>query len=151
MAFAWKPYLDPLTGFGLRGYIGYVGFQAVLAGAIALAFSWRRRWLGSGLAAFTVFMALPLPSKRGIDLRVENATSEPAQVIVVREDTTSRSISISIAPGQMVHYRTAPGDYSENIPFAIEHRKSRLTVTAGELRQHQVRLTDKGISLEVGL
>ena len=87
MAFAWKSYLDPLTGFALRGYIGYVGFQAVLAGAIAVAFSWRRRWLGSVLSAFALFLALPLPSKRGIDLRVENATSEPAQVTVVREDT----------------------------------------------------------------
>jgi hypothetical protein len=147
MALAWKPYLDPLIGFGLRGYIGYVGFHVVLAGMISLAFCRRWRLLGSLLVALALFLALPLPSKRGVDVRVVNATTAPAQVIVTRMDSTARHITLSLPHGQTVSYRSAPGDYSESIQFAIEHGTLRLPVTVADLRQHQVCLTDTEILL----
>ena len=147
MALAWKPYLDPLTGFGSRGYIGNVGFQAVLAGITTVAFCRRWRLLGSLLAALALFLALPVPSKRGVDVRVANATSEKAHITVARTDSTARHISVSVSPGQILCYRSAPADYSESIPFTVEHGTSRLFVTVADLRKHQVRLTDEGIFL----
>ena len=147
MALAWKPYLDPLTGFGLRGYIGYVGFQVVLAGLIAVAFCRHWRLLGSLLIALALFLALPLPSKRGVDVRIANGSSAPAQVTVTRMESGARHITLSVLPGQTVRYRSAPGDYSEAIPFGIEHGTSRLSVTVADLRRHQVQLTDSEILL----
>jgi hypothetical protein len=147
MALAWKPYLDPLTGFGLRGYVGYVGFQVVLAGLITVAFCRRWRLLGSLLIALALFLALPLPSKRGVDLRVANASSRPATVTVTRMDSASRHITLSVLSGEIVRYRSAPGDYSESIPFLIKDGTSRLSVTAAELRRHRVQLTNSEILL----
>jgi hypothetical protein len=145
MALAWRPYLDPLTGFGLLGYIGNVGFHVVLAGISTLAFCRHWRWLGSLLAALVLFLALPMPSKRGVDVRVVNETAVLAQVTVTRMGSTARHITLSISPGQTVSYRSAPGDYSERIQFVIEHGTLRLPVTVADLRQHQVRLTDSEI------
>src|SRR5262249_10552188 len=95
IALAWEPYLDPLTGFALRGYIGYVGFHVVLAGLITVAFCRRWRLLGSLLIALALFLAFPLPSKRGVDVRVTNASSALATVTVTHMDDKARHITLS--------------------------------------------------------
>lgn len=147
MSLAWKPYLDPLIGFGMRGYIGYVGFHVVLAGMIAISFCRRWQLLGSLLVVLALFLALPLPSKRGVSVQVVNGTAAPAQVTVTRMDSTARRITLSLPPRQTFSYRSAPGDYSESLQFAIEHGILRLPVTVADLRLHRVRLTDSEILL----
>ena len=86
IGYLWKAYRDPLTGFGPQGYSGYVGFHALLGAGIGVAIF--RRWLllASLLIVLALFLALPLPSKRGIDLRMENASSKPADVLIMRTD-----------------------------------------------------------------
>jgi hypothetical protein len=148
MALEWREYRDPLTGFGLRGYIFYVGLHLLLAANAALAFSRRWRMFGSLLAALALFLAPTVPSKSGVKVRVTNATTTPAQLTVARMDDTASRIMLSVPPGQTVTYRTAPGDYPEDTRFAIEHGSRRLPVTIAELRQHRVCFTGSQILLE---
>jgi hypothetical protein len=147
VALAWMPYRDPLTGFGLLGYISCVGFQVVLACVTTLAFSRRVPLLASLVIAFALFLALPLPSKRGFDVRVANATSSEARVTVTRTDSRPAQITLSVAAGQIGRYRSAPGDYSDSIPLVIQHGASRLSVSVADLRRHQVRVTDGQVVL----
>src|SRR5262245_19164459 len=86
MALTWRPYRDPLIDFGLRGYIGYVGFHVALAAVITVAFCHRWHLLGALLAGLALFLAPPVPSKRGIDVRVANETDTAAQIAVTRTD-----------------------------------------------------------------
>jgi|ERR1044071_2123710 hypothetical protein len=103
--------------------------------------------LGSLLVMLALFLALPLPSKPGVNVQVVNGMTARAQVTVTRIDSTARHITFSLAPDRIINYRSAPGDYSESIQFVIEYGTFRLPVSVADLRQHQVRLTESEIFL----
>ncbi len=147
MALAWKPYLDPLSGVGLRGYIGYVGIHVALAGLIILTFYRHWRLFGSLLTFLALFCAFPMPSKPGVDGRVTNTSSISARVTVTPLSNAARHITLSVLPGETASYRSAPGDYSEAAQFAIKHGTSRLVATVADLRSHQVQLSDNTMLL----
>jgi hypothetical protein len=147
IGYLWKTYRDPLTGFGLQGYLGYVGFHALLGGGIGVAIC--RRWLllASLLIGLALFLALPLPSKRGVDLRIENASGKPAEVHITRRDRNNRTLKIFVESGQRFLYRTAPGEYRETIPLLIKHGAAELSVTVADLRTNEVVITRGEIHL----
>jgi hypothetical protein len=110
----WLPYAEPLTGFGRRGLLLLTLFHFGLAAAITLLFAMHWKLLGSLLVILVLFVAPPLPSKRGIDLRITNSETAPIRVLIQRVDRPSRKIVLEAAPGETLTYRTAPGDYRED-------------------------------------
>jgi hypothetical protein len=147
IALEWRPYRDPLTGFGLRGYIGYVGFHVALAAVVVIAFCRRWHLLGSLLAGLALFLAPTVPSKHGVEVRVSNTTDALLEVTVARTDISARHIVLAVAAGQTADYRSAAGDYQETLQFTIECGSHRLPVTVAELRTHRIRVTDSGLLL----
>ena len=147
MGLVWLPSIDPLLGLGLGGYMASVGCQIALAAFVAIAFCYRWRWLGALLAGLAFFLAAPVPSKSGFEVRVSNATDTLAEVTVARTDIPSRRIVIAVAAGQTVVYPSAPGDYLETFELTVEHGRHCLTTTVAELRTHELRVTDSGILL----
>src|SRR5687768_1927958 len=147
IGYLWKASRDPLTGFGLQGYLAHVGFHALLAGAIGVAIC--RRWLllASLLIGLALFLAPPLPSKRGVDLRVKNASANAAEILIIRTDRKNRRIEITVQPGQTYLYRTAPGDYRETIPLLIKHEAAELSLILADLRTNEVVITSGKIHL----
>lgn len=142
-----SPYRDPLIGYGPVGYFKAMSLQVVFALLFMLLAHYKRRWLAGILGILAILLALPLPSKAGALIRVENRTPLPADVMLSRGDDSKRRVLLSVPMGQTTKYRTAPGEYPEGLQVVLENGTSRLTTTVIELRRCKVVLSETNLWL----
>ncbi len=142
-----SPYREPLLGYGTAGFLKAIFLQAALALLFVVLAHYKRRWLAGILGVLALLFALPLPSKAGALVRVENRTPVPADVTLSRGDDPKRRVLLSVPVGQTIRYRTAPGEYPESLQVVLENGTNRLTTTVIELRKSKVVLSETNLWL----
>jgi hypothetical protein len=141
------PYREPLVGFGPRDYKQAMCFQLALAGAFILLIHYRWRVPAGVIGLVALVFVLPLPSKAGVVLQFENNTSTPGEITIARTDDPKRRVRLSVPANERISYRTAPGDYSDGLAFAMESGTRRLTAAVFELRRSEVHLSETNLWL----
>jgi hypothetical protein len=151
IAWLWKASIDPITGTGTPGYLGWVGFHGLLAAATAaVGLKTPYRWIALPLLALTIFLAVPTPSKAGVRISLHNPQPTPVEVTIARSASPQRMITRTVPADATVEYQTAAGDFSEELPIVIKSPtpNNELLTTLGMLRTHRLVLRESGWTLD---
>ena len=146
----WWPYIDPLTGITMGGYVLYVAVMAgVMGGGLYLSIVKKTWRLVAGLLfLLAVFFIFPVPSNSGVRLEIRN-TSYAAKIVTVRRDgSQSRKIQLPISPQGTSKYKTAAGEWNSAASFTVDCGKHSITTNIWAFRGRQVIVGERGIEIK---
>ena len=140
---------EPVTGGGCNVFLGITAVNLLLMFFLGRAL--RRGLYGRAISfagcLLILAIAIPINSKGGLEISVNNQMSTTAHIQINRADATTRNARLTVLPGTVTRYRTAPGDYSEDLKVEFASGEQKLSATINQLRKRQVVLTESGIAL----
>ena len=139
--------LEPLTGAGWGVYLRVVAVMSGLGGLSGFALHRRMYVVGAFIALVALVLVVPLPSRPGVVISVQNETSERVEVVLVNPSRPHRPFPLIVKPRGVSSHRTAAGDFSEAIQVVAQAGTNRVTAAIGQFRTNLILLGPDGLML----
>lgn len=142
------PELEPLTGIGPGHYFLNVLIFAFFSGAgIHVGLNRRKYTLGCLLLILALTLFIPMPSKAGVNIGIENQTTNAPIITIQRTDDPVRRVAFPIFPSRITLYRIAPGDWLSSAGLLFTCGTNQISASISDLRHKHMRLTSDGFEL----